>query len=471
MELATLEVTAWLDRGPAHQLFRSDDGRLAYRILPTASQDIRRQARGMVERVAKALNQPGATVPHGAEMQVGDNEELVLVTEGVEAASVVGLKDPLPPVMALGLASRLLQGLVPIHETGLYHAALTPGRILLSSDGSPTVMDLGMAYLTEADSDRRLAPSVPGFAELFPIPALIPPEVFNWKPLTPASDIFLIAALVYRWMTGVYAHQGERVMDVYAALRDGRREPFPKLPANLNLAAIRVLERALDPEPDNRPQAAELVTALRPFAGIGLKPLVDQAGEPGNYADSFDQLAPEDAPGPPGSVAEKRRQEILKRATLQLEVMKNQRDAGLADSPRTTGGTKRRRSGLWSWVVVIALLGAIGALTPYFLEQLKQRGGVPTGEVVTNNSRRPEPKPEPEPEVTQPDATAAPTPGTMLGTPPPEPVGTDPGTEPGGLVVTVGGPNVKLDIKRRQPEIEVHQGRYLEPESPRTKKK
>ena len=360
MELGSLDVSAWLDRGPAHQLFSGSDGRLVYRVLPTASNDIRKSARTLVERVVDALNQPGAAVPGDTRLHEDTGEELLFSCQKVVGRSTLNITKPLPPVMALGLASRILAGLLPIHAQGLYHGALTPGRILLSADGDPVITDLGAAYLTEADADRRLAPSVPGFAELYPIAAFIPPEVFNWKPLTPASDIFLIAAMVYKWMTGSHAHQGERVMDVYSALRDGRRNPFPQLPANLNLAAIRVLESAFDPDPDSRPSADEVSTALRPFAGIGLNPLVGQAGEERLYSEGFTQLGPEDAPGPPGSPAEERRQKALKRATLQLEVMKTQRDQGDPVGPRAAAaGKKRRRSGsnLWSWLVVVLLLG------------------------------------------------------------------------------------------------------------------
>lgn len=464
MELADLKVAAWLDRGPAHQLFRGVDGRLVYRILPTSNNELRREAQPRLQALVAALNEEGASVPDHSvgHTSATEGDDVLLSCDDIIGQPLTTLREPLPPVLALGLAARIARGLQPIHAAGLYHAAITADRLFLGEEEQLLIADTGMAMMTECDPDRRLAPSVPGFAELYPIPALIPPEVFNWKPLTSASDVFIIGALTYRWMTGTYAHTGARVMDVYSALRDGRRQPFPSLPANLNLAAIRLLEAALEPDPEARPTAAELVASLRPFAGIPLAPVTAKLDTERHYSDRFDQLSPEDAPGPPGSPAEQRRQEVLKRATLQLEVMKTQRDAGGS----TGGARKGRRSGssVWSWVLAGGLLVAIGVFTPMIMRQMESREGPPDTRATAKS---------PPGKTVRQDVNASrgnanagmPNSGELLnGTP----EAVDPivkpavGTEPGGLVVAPT-PGPRLNIRRRQPEIEVHTPRFMEP--------
>jgi len=438
VELGPYDVDAWLDRGPAHQLFRTPEGLLVYRLLPTAEPSERQVLRPTVELLVEALQDPRTAAPAFSAAHL-DGDEMLIAVEDVHAHQTLTFGGPLAPVLALGLAHRLLDGLAALHGRGLYHGALTPSRIGLAADGAPVLFDVGAALLADADPEHRLAAALPGFTDLYPVPALIPPEIFHWKPLSPAADVFLVAALAYRWLTGRYAHGTGRAMEIYGRLRDGVRDPFPPLPAGLNVAAMGKLQDALSSDPEERPSPEELLESLRPFGGVGGSQLVELTAPASYYATTFSAMSPEDAPGPPGSANEIRRQEALRRATLQMEMVRAHRPE-----------PKRARS--WTWLVALLLVAAAAVALPDLMGRLSgsSRGGPGPAPAPVHAAHAPDP-----------DGTAAEASPPSADAAPSAPKGEAPTPTPTSSVVTVHvGPRPDgkevLDLRRRQPEPEAH---------------
>ncbi len=324
MLLGSHDVRAWLDRSAGHQLFRDADGALVYRFLPTSPEAARALLRPSFARLVTALGGPlHPGLPRLLRHE--DRDELILAVADVEGWPADRINRMLAPDEALGLGHRVLRALRPLHRDGLFHGALTPSRILLTHGGTPVLYDVGAALMADGQPDQRLSPPVPGFVELYPNPGLVPPEIFHKRPLSPATDVFQVAALTFRWLTGHPAFgAGGRTLAVYARVRDGQHEPFPAVEALADLQLARTLTASLSPAPADRPRPDELERALEPFGAIGL-PETRTPGPPVAWSRTFRDLPPEDAPGPPGSPAEIRRQEALRRAALQLDLMRERR--------------------------------------------------------------------------------------------------------------------------------------------------
>ncbi|MFD5175820.1 serine/threonine-protein kinase [Nocardia sp. NPDC058379] len=101
--------------------------------------------------------------------------------------TVSGLK-----LLATGLAMALLE----IHRTGLVHRDLKPSNVLLTNDG-PRVIDFGIAKALEDDVALTATGAVLGS------PAYMSPEQAECQPLTPASDVFAVGAVLAMAATGV----------------------------------------------------------------------------------------------------------------------------------------------------------------------------------------------------------------------------------------------------------------------------
>ncbi|GAA1985212.1 serine/threonine-protein kinase [Amycolatopsis minnesotensis] len=109
--------------------------------------------------------------------------------EAVDAAG------PLPEPSIRLLAAGLAAALGEVHRAGLVHRDLKPSNVLLTSDG-PRVIDFGIARATEGSTELT------GTGAVIGSPAFMSPEQAESRPLTPASDVFSLGALLVMAATG-----------------------------------------------------------------------------------------------------------------------------------------------------------------------------------------------------------------------------------------------------------------------------
>lgn len=152
---------------------------------------------------------------------------------------------PMPEASVRVLAAGLAEALVAIHQAGLIHRDLKPSNILLAADG-PRVIDFGISKAVDATAFT-------GAGEIIGSAGYMSPEHAAGQPLTPASDVFSLGAVVAFAATG---RPPFGVGPVHALLFRTLHEP-PRLdgvpPALLGLVAA-----CLDKDPARRPPAGQL---------------------------------------------------------------------------------------------------------------------------------------------------------------------------------------------------------------------
>ncbi|MCB1599858.1 MAG: serine/threonine-protein kinase [Lysobacterales bacterium] len=113
---------------------------------------------------------------------------------------------------ALALAPRL-QLLIAVceavdyaHRRLIVHRDLKPSNVLVTADGSPRLLDFGIAKLLDDSEDQALTST--GLRVMSP--AYAAPEQLRGEPITVATDVYALGLLAYELLTGTLPQQRGR---------------------------------------------------------------------------------------------------------------------------------------------------------------------------------------------------------------------------------------------------------------------
>ncbi|MFI6151509.1 serine/threonine-protein kinase [Kitasatospora sp. NPDC051170] len=167
---------------------------------------------------------------------------------GLPLDRAIATHGPWPVESVRALGAGLAEALEAIHAAGLVHRDLKPSNVLLAPDG-PRVVDFGISVAAEATGLTRTGMIVgtPGF---------MAPEQLTGAPVTPATDVFALGAVL------AYAATGTGPFGTGSAqalnFRIAYEEPdLSALPPGLEIVA-----RCLAKDPAQRPSVAALITEL-----------------------------------------------------------------------------------------------------------------------------------------------------------------------------------------------------------------
>ncbi|HVS10624.1 MAG TPA: serine/threonine-protein kinase [Planctomycetota bacterium] len=154
------------------------------------------------------------------------------------------------------------------HQNLVVHRDLKPSNILVDATGAPKLLDFGIAKLLDSTAllhtvalTRTAQPMTPLYAS---------PEQVRGEPITTATDVYALGALLYELLTGVPAHRFlsstaaeiERVVCHELPERPSAAVPRGVLAADLD----RIVLQALRKEPERRyASVADLADDLRLF--------------------------------------------------------------------------------------------------------------------------------------------------------------------------------------------------------------
>ena len=180
--------------------------------------------------------------------------------EGVTLSDWLSAQEPTPK-KAAAMAIAVAEALAYAHERGVVHRDVKPSNIMLQANGSPQLMDFGLARREAGEATVTLEGQVLG------TPAYMSPEQARGegRRVDGRSDIYSLGVILYRLLTGNPPFRGNARMLLHQVLHEE-----PLAPRRLKGSVPRDLEticmKAMAKEPGRRYQTArELADDLRRF--------------------------------------------------------------------------------------------------------------------------------------------------------------------------------------------------------------
>lgn len=182
--------------------------------------------------------------------------ELGLLLEYVDGVSL-DQRMPKSHAEAARIFAEVARGLAHMHERGFVHADLKPTNILMKSDRSPKVIDLGQACPIGTVKER--IQGTPGY---------MAPEQAHREAITPATDTYNFGATLYWTLTGELIPTAlppaeDRGNSLYRGAIDASLVPPPVAPHERNPAIHKRLSElvmmCVRTDPHERPHSMEMI--------------------------------------------------------------------------------------------------------------------------------------------------------------------------------------------------------------------
>ena len=174
--------------------------------------------------------------------------DLYLVFEyvpGKNLADFLRQSDALPPIKAVSILRPIIDAVAYAHGLGIIHRDLKPSNILLDDDGTPRVMDFGIA--TRVNGATEAADRITG------TPAYMAPEYILRREISECCDVFSAGLILFEMLTG----QRAMVADSVTAILQRMVKEDIKLPqdAAVDEHLSSILHKAIARDPSMRYQS------------------------------------------------------------------------------------------------------------------------------------------------------------------------------------------------------------------------
>ncbi|MDO9599376.1 MAG: HDOD domain-containing protein [Azoarcus sp.] len=214
-------------------------------------------------RIVSRLRHPGIVPIFEAGEAGGDPYLVFEFVPGESLAQLMHREGAMPAERSVRLIVQILAAIAKAHSEGVIHRDLKPSNVLIDADGTPRVMDFGIA--------RRVVGGKAAAGSFSGTPSYMAPEYILTREVSERVDVFAAGVILLEMLLGRRVFGGD---DIDAVMRKVSTESIT-LPADaaLDEALAGIALRGVERDPTARFQtAAEFLAALEAW----LAPAVDE---------------------------------------------------------------------------------------------------------------------------------------------------------------------------------------------------
>ena len=243
-----------LGRGGSGEVWAATDARTGRRVAIKLLHSPTPNAIRRFEREASALgllDVPGVVKLLDQGVHEG---QPYLVTELIEGAPfpahLRSWSDLQPTVQ------QLLASLAAIHRAGLVHRDLKPENVLVTPDGRPVILDLGLTR------GRPIGSTITSFGAIVGTPRYLSPEQIQGGRVDGRADLYALGVMLFEVLAGEPPHDADDWVVLWRQRLIEPARPLQSVAPTAPPAVSDLIDTLLERDPARRPATAEVVADL-----------------------------------------------------------------------------------------------------------------------------------------------------------------------------------------------------------------
>jgi serine/threonine protein kinase len=154
----------------------------------------------------------------------------------------------LTPEAACNVTLALLGALYHAHQRGVLHRDVKPENVLFNKEGMPKLADFGIAKVLGDGAGTRTATGM-----IMGTPAYMAPEQGSGEPVSPATDVYAIGAMLYELLSGrlPFESTGNALAQLYRHVHEAPT-PLTEIAPQVPDGVAAVVMKALEKKPEDR---------------------------------------------------------------------------------------------------------------------------------------------------------------------------------------------------------------------------
>lgn len=157
----------------------------------------------------------------------------------------------------------IAHALAAAHKRGIIHRDIKPGNIMISADGTPKILDFGLAQIERSlAGNASLAKDITAPGQIIGTPSYMSPEQAEGADVDVRSDIFSFGTVMYEALTGKRPFRGATQGLIVKAVVHSDPDPIAKHRPDTPYILAKMVARCLQKSPGKRFQSMREIRSI-----------------------------------------------------------------------------------------------------------------------------------------------------------------------------------------------------------------